>query len=209
VLLAKRCMPLILAGLCACGLLRETRPSWADSSGPIEIEADRIWYDGDTLRFRVLLGAMDGGIVIDRHLVENVHVTADTATDCVTGKEVGFWSVDHIASSPREGDLLFLGPGDWFGTELEYPLFMHEHEDGGGPPCVQVKLTVQPEPSSSISAIPRGIRTAAQLTPGDTNGPVPGPFRHRMTHMSAAAMASWGACGAPRQRRGPFFVLEP
>jgi hypothetical protein len=135
-----------LAGLCACGLLQELRPSVEGTAENALIEVDRVQYDGEVMQFRLVLGAADAGVVIDRRIIENVHVTMDAVRDCAEAGALEYLFVDHLASPPTDKDLLALEPGYWFGSNLRYPLFPRERFPDGGPPCIDADFSVRPEP---------------------------------------------------------------
>jgi len=140
-------MPAGVAALCSCGLFQELQPSSDTPPGHVEVEADRVLYDGEVLRFRILLGATDGGVVIDRRLIESIHVDPRSVQDCATGAAVGFWYADWFAPPPSGEDLLLLEPGYWFGGDLTYPFFPREEFPDGGPRCIDVRFAVRPYPS--------------------------------------------------------------
>lgn len=144
--LLKRWTPLGLACLCACGLFQGLRPPGNDSTGKIQVEAGRTQYDGEVLQFRLLLGATDGGVVVDRRLIENVHVAMDAVRECAMAGDLSFLFVDRWASPPTEKDLLLVEPGYWFGSDLRYPLFPREDFPDGGPRCIDAYFSVRPEP---------------------------------------------------------------
>jgi len=91
-------------------------------------ERTHVRYDGELLQFRVLVGAADGGVVIDRRLLESIHIDSRTIHDCATGAEVWFWYAD------------------WFGRDVEFLLFPREKVPDAGPDCIDVQFAVRPEP---------------------------------------------------------------
>jgi len=107
-----------------------------------------VQYDGESLQFRILVGAIDAGVTIDRRLIESINVDSRAVRDCATPAEVWFWYADWFARSPSDSDLLDLKPGDWFGRDVEFLFFPREKIPDGGPECIDVSFVIRPEPAA-------------------------------------------------------------
>ena len=106
------------------------------------LELQRIQYDGKELKGRLLVGAREQPLKLDKRLGEEVSVDVTKVLDCRTGEPVEFLIVDFFPSPPRAEDLLSLEPGQWYGAEVRFSLF-DEHFTGQlGPECIDVELTV-------------------------------------------------------------------
>jgi hypothetical protein len=107
-----------------------------------ELELQRIEYDGKELKGRLLVGAKERPLRLDRRLGDEVSVDVTKVLNCRTGEPLEFLMADFFPGPPGEGDLLKLEPGKWYGAEVRFPLF-DEHFTGQlGPECVDVELAV-------------------------------------------------------------------
>ncbi len=136
----------LIVGVGGCAWLQEqmrpvpqTAPGWATT------EVDQVAFDGKELSFRLTIGAADGGVVLDRRLVENADVELTEARDCDAGADLPVIFADFFPTPPGPSDLLELRPGKWYGARERFLLFIPD-EDGGSPPsCVDATFVFRPE----------------------------------------------------------------
>jgi len=101
----------------------------------------------------VFIGAADGGVVLDRRLVPNTVIELKDARDCDGGERLTHIFVDFFPGEPGANDLLELKPGEWFGQDQKFPLFI-PHQDGGGiPACVDATFVFRPEAALNADVV--------------------------------------------------------
>jgi hypothetical protein len=110
-------------------------------SSSATIELQNIDYDGEDLRGRLLISAVDGTIQIDKRLIENVSLSVRGVSDCASGQELSFIKAGVVAPPRQEEDILALQPGYWYGKDVRVSLFdQHLLESQGHPECIDVDL---------------------------------------------------------------------
>jgi hypothetical protein len=105
------------------------------------MELQNIDYDGEVLRGRLLISAVQGIIRIDKRLIENISLSLKGVSDCASGQELYFIKAGVVAPPLREEEILALEPGYWYGKDVRIPLFdQHLVESQGRPGCIDVEL---------------------------------------------------------------------
>jgi hypothetical protein len=131
-----------------------------------------VVYDGEALRGRLLIGAVEGTVRIDRRLIENISVSLKGVSDCASGQELYFIKSGVIAPPRREEDILALEPGYWYGKDVRIPLFdQHLQESQGHPECVDVDLVLHVLDGRSAHLRVRATRPSSS----GIDGGVPAP----------------------------------
>ena len=135
--------------ICGCAWIHgQARPAARPhpaTLGWATIEIDQVEFVGPTLNFRVLVGATDGGVVLDRRLIPNTDVELKDARDCDAGGRLTRIFVDFFPEVPGPSDLLELRPGEWFGRNQQFPIFLGRQDGGGIPECVDATFVFRPE----------------------------------------------------------------
>ncbi|MFP2901602.1 hypothetical protein [Corallococcus sp. 4LFB] len=133
-------------------------PLTASTARPL-IEFQSPHYDGSTLSGRILVGAAEGAITVDRRLVENSSLEVTAVLDCATAQPVEFLVADRFPSPARAEDLLGLEPGYWFGADVDFPLFDEQLNGKRGPDCIDLTLALHPKhPTSPVTTTLRVTR---------------------------------------------------
>jgi len=135
--------------------------------GYATIEVDQVELAGGDLSFRLLVSAVDGGVVLDRRMVPNTNVELEHALDCDAGTELRHIFVDSFVWEPGPSDLIELRPDMWYGLFERFPIFLHD-PDGGTPDCVDAIFTLHLE-SALNPHLPFRLR-AARVVPGSDAG---------------------------------------
>jgi len=145
-------------------------PERPASVGIAHVEVDRASITGIDLDFRLLIGATDGGVLLDRRLVPNYSVEIKDAHDCDGGQRGNYVVVDYFPKSPSTSSMVDLRPGEWFGKDVHFPLFL-EREDGGGvPDCVDATFTLHLA-NALNPHIPFQVRGYRFVSEGDAGQP--------------------------------------
>jgi len=145
---------MLLLTIGGCAWLHEQVPLAAHPlsqapAGWAGIEIDRVAFAGPTLNFRVLVTAVDGGVVLDRRLTPNADIEILDAQDCDAGKPLAYFFAEYLPPEPGPSDLLELGPGEWFGQDMRFPIFIHQQDGGGIPDCVDATFVFRPEAAAN------------------------------------------------------------
>jgi len=141
-----------------CAWLQEQlRPRQPAPPGWAIVEADQVAFDGWDLSFRLLVGATDGGVVLDRRLVPNASVELTETLDCDAGTRLRHIFADFFPPEPLPSDLLELEPGTWFGKYEQVPMFVPRRDGGGLPACVDAAFTLHLEAALNPS-VPFRVR---------------------------------------------------
>jgi hypothetical protein len=143
----------LMAGGCAW-VRGSAHPEPPKPSGPLgwaTVETDRAMLDDSgNLRFRLLIGASDGGVVLDRRLVPNTNLDLREVRDCDGGAmPMQHYIFDFFPPRPGPSDWLEIRSFDWFGTEEEIPLFVAEEDGGGIPSCVDAEFVLHLESAAN------------------------------------------------------------
>jgi len=125
---------------------RPPAPARPASLGVANVEIDRIAFVGPTLNFRVVIGAADGSVVLDRRLTPNADVEITDARDCDAGQPLTYSFAEYLPMVPGPSDLIELKPGEWFGKDEQFPIFIwQQRQDGGIPDCVDATFFFRPQ----------------------------------------------------------------
>lgn len=112
------------------------------SIGLARVEVDRAsLVDGD-LEFRLLVGAIDGGVLLDRRLVPSWGLEVTGALDCDGGGPIPYFFWDYLPPGPSSSSMVEIRAGEWFGKDVRFPLFVKEEDGGGVPNCVDATFTL-------------------------------------------------------------------
>lgn len=165
----------LLLAVPGCAWLQEQmRPAPARGPGWATAEVDQVSFDGEELSFRLLIGAMDGGVVLDRRLIENAGVNLVDVQDCDGGPmPIPHIVTDFFPTPPAASDVLELPPGHWYGATERFLLFI-AHEDGGGTPaCVDATFTVRLETAANpnVPIRVKGTRLISEVERTDAGVP--------------------------------------
>jgi hypothetical protein len=164
---------LLWLGACAdFPLFRKTNPVQDDhgqtavNPASATMELQNIDYDGEALRGRLLIGAQDGTIRIDKRLIENISLSLKGVSNCASGQELYFIRAGVVAPPLREEEILALKPGYWYGKDVRVSLFdQHLLETQGRPECIDVDLMLHVLEGKSAL-----LRVRAMLTPSSGEG---------------------------------------
>src|SRR5690349_6112533 len=100
---------------------------WTGSAGPVDpgradagsayatIELQDIEYDGEAIRGRLLISAVEGMIRVDKRLIESISLSLRSVSDCASGQALYFMRAGVVAPPLREEEILALEPGYWYG----------------------------------------------------------------------------------------------
>ena len=138
-------------------------------AGYATIEVDQVELAGGDLNFRLLIGAVDGGVVLDRRMVPNTNVELEHALDCDAGTELRHIFVDSFVWEPGPSDLIELRPDMWYGMHERFPIFIRDRDGGGLPDCVDAIFTLHLE-SALNPHVPFRVRGARRVVPGNDGG---------------------------------------
>lgn len=170
---------LLYLGACASFPLFGTRSASSVETGQAEagsssatIELQHIDYDGEDLRGRLLIGALDGPIRIDKRLIENISLSLKGISDCASGQELFFIKAGVVAPPRREEDTLILEPGYWYGKDVRVSLFdQHLLESQGQPECIDVDLILHVLKGRSAQLRVRATRPPSSRMDAGMPGP--------------------------------------
>ncbi|RYZ36296.1 MAG: hypothetical protein EOO71_32325 [Myxococcaceae bacterium] len=141
-----------LQGACATVQPPSTEPAPCPKheAASARVEFQEPGFDGQSLSGRLLLGAVDGSLCVDRRLIESFTLNVERVLDCATGQPLGFLIVDVRAPPRRAEDVLLLEPGQWYGRNVSVPLFS---PSGPGPGCIDVELSVHTLDTPNVGAL--------------------------------------------------------
>jgi hypothetical protein len=105
------------------------------------LELADVHYDGETLSGRLLVTPVTHSLRLDRRLISYSHINVSAVSVCGTGELVPFVIWDAVPPQARDEDLLILECGYWYGTTMNYKLFI-ERAKGLGPECIDVQLVL-------------------------------------------------------------------
>ena len=126
------------------GSIQEGHGRAEASPASATMELQNIDYDGESLRGRLLVGALDGTIRLDKRLIENISLSLKGISDCASGQELYFIKAGVIAPPLQEEEILALKPGYWYGKDIRVSLFdRHLLESQGRPECIDVELILR------------------------------------------------------------------
>lgn len=134
----------------------------------VQMEFQKVQYNGQTLSARLLVGVVEGSLTLDKRLVENTSISVESVTRCDTEQPLEYLEVDRFPAPAQEKDLLVLKPGYWYGAEVSFPLFDPKLNGQSGPDCIEATLRFQAHGSKAPSASSR-IR-ASQSGPDSVQG---------------------------------------
>jgi hypothetical protein len=112
----------------------------AESQALARVELENAHYDGRMLKGRLLVGASDRSLALDKRIIESIYLTTESVLNCATGQKVGFVVMDVYAQRPREEDILILEPGYWYGKDVSILLFSEEPLGQSTPPCIEAEF---------------------------------------------------------------------
>jgi hypothetical protein len=105
------------------------------------VELQEASFDGETLRGRLLVSALEQSIQLDKRLIESIYLTTEFVKECDTGRALSFIIMDVLASRPTAKDILVLAPGYWFGKDVSIPLFTKElNTHPARPECIEARF---------------------------------------------------------------------
>lgn len=115
-------------------------PSPVAQPARARLEAQGLEHDGAFLHGRLLVGAEQGKVRLDRRLVHNVSLTVASVSACETHERVPFVEVDYVTRPRTREHLLVLEPGQWYGRDIRFPLLAREITGKLGPPCIEIEI---------------------------------------------------------------------
>jgi hypothetical protein len=176
--------PMALLGLEACG---GSSVFWK-KSGPLDIEQTcaargapssdvparaqmellNVRYDGKSLFGRLLVSPAERALCLDKRLIESFALSVDAASECGTGRKLGFVVVDVLAKPLREEDVLAVPPGHWYGKEIVIPLFPEQGGEHAAPGCVEVDISYNGLTGGQVAHL--RVRAAQEPLPSGVEG---------------------------------------
>jgi hypothetical protein len=157
--------------------LGSTEPDHASFNKPdggtpqVELTLENARFDGQDLAGRFLVGVVNGHLRLDKRIIAGHTVAVADVTDCVSGQPLDFVVMDFYSRPLREGDILELAPGYWYGKEVRIPLFDKRLADlQKNSECVLVKLVFRAHGAPPMASL--SVRAVREVPPvSDAGGP--------------------------------------
>jgi hypothetical protein len=163
-----------LVFVAACGRLPffgRTDSGGTESPPKAQVEIQDVQYDGLRLTGRLLVGAVDQELSLDKRLIEESSLTTEAVSDCARDQPVKFVVMDVYARSPSREDTLVLKPGYWYGKDISVLLFAREHSQETGPDCVEVEFAFHVLGGKTAAAL--RVRAVRETPPAPDAGNSP------------------------------------
>ncbi|AFE05527.1 hypothetical protein COCOR_03950 [Corallococcus coralloides DSM 2259] len=126
-----------------CRAVPPQPPSPTASAPRAIIKFQSPHYDGSTFSGRILVGAEEGAITVDRRLVENQVLQVTEVHDCDSPSPV---SIEIFGVPPRRvpEELMTLEPGTWLEADVAFPLFNYRRRGAQEADCLDLTVTLNP-----------------------------------------------------------------
>lgn len=97
-------------------------------------------FDGEALKGRLLISPEKQDLLVDKRLIESIDLSVESVVACDTGAGLGYLVLDVRAPARQSDDILRLGPGAWYGKDVNLVLFAGQATGQPLPRCFEAEV---------------------------------------------------------------------
>jgi hypothetical protein len=133
----RKAVPLDVDKVCEA---RGAPTSTAEQTGA-KVEMQEVRYDGNDIHGRLLISPSAGNLCLDKRFITQFDLVTEAVSECDTGRDLGFFVSDVLAPPLKEGDVLVLEPGYWYGKDISVFLFSEKITGKPSAECIEAEFT--------------------------------------------------------------------